>query len=597
MILGILSLMALALLFFADRASACTTVIVGKKASPTGRVIVGHNEDDGGRVIVRHGFVPAGLHAAGETLPAEEGCAAIPQARKTHGFYWSEMKAAAGGLTTADSMLNDQGVLIVSDSCADSKEDTADPSRLGEGGVGFNLRRIMAERASTAREAVEIAASLLDRCGYVSSGRAYTAADANEAWLLQVVSGRHYAARRVADDEAAFIPNCYTIHDVDPQDRENFILSPDLIDYAVQKGWYDPASGPFDFARAYQAESSWISPANAYRSAAGCSLLTRRNVDAGQPCPFAVKPPLPVGLEQVMEILRCHYEGTALDPQWARARFPGGTPHDKGIRRICTETTLESTVTLFGERPETTVCWTSFGRPCELPYVPLHPLCGALPGEIAAMENAAAELERHLTPDAALSSWNDGGWQKFRDFQNLFEMVYQEHEAEHSRWLWSFEEALIRSEAHLQAQTAPLYAAGRAQEAAAALADADAAALAQCLEALQCRRCSLREAKVAVQPSSFPMGSGETLTVSFELEEGRTPRESSLMLLLGGGCARADAIRVQTGSLSAEGRRWRFRVSAAELQKAGVPGIFDFWLGGRDTQGRSFGGGALVTIG
>ena len=169
-------------------------MIVGKGVAH-GAVIVGHNEDDGGRVIVV--TVCAGsLHAAGETLPAEEGCAAIPQARKTHGFYWSEMKAAAGGLTTADSMLNDQGVLIVSDSCADSNEDTADPSRLGEGGVGFNLRRIMAERASTAREAVEITASLLDPAATSASGRAYTAADRTKP-AAQVVSGRHYAARRV----------------------------------------------------------------------------------------------------------------------------------------------------------------------------------------------------------------------------------------------------------------------------------------------------------------------------------------------------------------------------------------------------------------
>ncbi|MCI7404778.1 MAG: C69 family dipeptidase, partial [Pyramidobacter sp.] len=79
-----LVILALALLIALPAAArACTTVVIGREASPTGHVIVGHNEDDGGRLVNRHGYVPAADHAPGETLPAEDGYALIPQAAHT----------------------------------------------------------------------------------------------------------------------------------------------------------------------------------------------------------------------------------------------------------------------------------------------------------------------------------------------------------------------------------------------------------------------------------------------------------------------------------------------------------------------------------
>lgn len=55
-------------------------------------------------------------------------------------------------------------------------------------------------------------------------------------------------------------------------------------------------------------------------------------------------------------------------------------------------------------------------------------------------------------------------------------------------------------------------------------------------------------------------------------------------------------IRPVAGSLRADGGRWTVRVKAVDLQKAGVPGTFDYWLGGRDQWGRSFGGRVFFTF-
>ena len=154
----------------------CTTVIVGKAVSKTGRVIVGHNEDSGGRVLHQQFYVPGGKHAAGEMLVAEPGRAQVPEAAETVTTYWSNMLQIDGS-SFDQGFANAAGVVLCSNG-GGSSFDGDDPDeaslKLKDGGVGFLLRRVIAERAHTAREGVEIAAKLLDEYGYFGSARNYT---------------------------------------------------------------------------------------------------------------------------------------------------------------------------------------------------------------------------------------------------------------------------------------------------------------------------------------------------------------------------------------------------------------------------------------
>ncbi len=62
---------------------------------------------------------------------------------------------------------------IASDGCPtreDSYDELVARGDITDGGIGYNLRRIVAQRARTAREGVKIAGELLDRFGYVDSG-------------------------------------------------------------------------------------------------------------------------------------------------------------------------------------------------------------------------------------------------------------------------------------------------------------------------------------------------------------------------------------------------------------------------------------------
>lgn len=586
---------ALALTLCAGQVFACFTAVVGKKVSPTGCVMVGHNEDDGGRLTVRHGYVPPASHAKDETLPAEKGRAAIPQIAQTAGFFWSQVKGAQGGMSNADAMLNDHGVVVVSNSCASSREDTKDASRLTDGGIEYNLRRVVAERASSAREGVKIVIDMLQRYGYAPSGRTYTIADKDEGWMVQIVSGKHYVAVRVPDDEVALIPNHYTVHSVSFDDP-NMIIPADLVSYAQSKGWYDPAQGPFDFAKAYQAEKSYMQDYNVLRQRAALSILLDRPF-TGEVLPFSVKPKGVVPAEKIKAMLRTHYEGTPNDAPWHRAQFPGAAPHDTTVRRVCTGSTVESTLWALAGRPELTTLWVAFGRPCTLPYVPLHPLA-AIPQEIGPMEDPAAALKAHLEPDRNYVAWRGDGWQKFRDFQSLFELLYEENfQAQQSR-LWNMEHFMSARNDELVAKAAALFAEKRDDEARKLLARRDAAELAQALKTMDELFEALRSVPVEIEPNAVEKAyDGQNVTLSFHLGSESVPAEETLLFGLGFCNARTQWASAVAGSLRERGRGWwSFEVKPDRLLKSlgDAAGRFECWLGGRDSLNRPFGGWCFI---
>ena len=150
---------------------ACSAILVGKKASSTGHVIASHNDDGSPSIRVRHAVVPA-----------RDG---------KLGFFWTEFKEPRGGVTPGDSMLNECGVLVFSNNGGfmdswmgrpGTLPDEGEYSAVTDGGVGFELRRTIAERAHSAREGVAVATNLLTRFGYNRASRIFAIADKDEAW-------------------------------------------------------------------------------------------------------------------------------------------------------------------------------------------------------------------------------------------------------------------------------------------------------------------------------------------------------------------------------------------------------------------------------
>lgn len=551
-----------------DYAMSCMTAIVGKSASATGRVMVAHNEDDGGRTKVRHAYVSAADWPEGEILPAEEGLAAIKQVPHTLGYYWSEVVGEAGGLTGADVFLNEKGVCVVSNNASGSREIQTDETRLKDGGIGYNLRRIVAERAKSAREALEIVIHLVETWGYAPSGRIYTVADANEAFMIQIVRGHHYVAARVPDDAIAVMPNHYTFHSL--SDVPEMVFSPDIVDYAREMGWYSPETdGEFDFARAYQDPAVYRTPVNILRQKFGTARLLGREWDEQKEgLPFCVRAERPVTGRDLMDFLSTHYEGTEYDERIG----PGGVPHGTGVRRICDSTTIEATVFLLSETPVETTAWISCGHPCQLPFVPYHPLT-YLPSGLSRIEDPLKARNGHLQNTPGALSHASDFWQKARDFEHLQEMLYEETAPE-----W---QSVKRA---LEADFAAQNRAATAPDEWRKTTDACLTLAAKAMDDFAESRFRL----IPVAPIA-PVNPAEALPVTVTFSSPTPIDESSLIFGMGGLKFR-DRYAAPTSLKKRADNLCEAEFPPTVLVPGVGPGRYEYFLGGKTQEGRPFAG-------
>lgn len=376
----------------------CFTILAGKNATQSGSVLLAHNEDDYGQQMVNFYKVKSREFTKNDSITLKNG-ARIPQKENRNAYVWLQIP----GLDFSDSYFNNQGVVIASDGCR-SREDQDD---LTDGGIGYWLRRMMAERASSARQAVKIGGRLVEKYGYYSSGRSYCVADTAEAWIMAVIKGRRWIARRIPDDHVAVIPNFYTIQNINLDDTLNYLASDDIIGYAKQRGWYDPeVDGKFNFRQVYGAGLDH--PSNVNRMGRGVNLLSEKQykIDAETKFPFSFKPGKKVNRHDLMNVLRDHYEDTELAADSLK------NIHTNKNRPICTQATKYGFVAqLSSQKPleKNTVMWLAPGRSCSMPPIPIY----------FSIQNFPAELQQFSTPQIALEN-------QYKEFENPYQ-----HNSEH----------------------------------------------------------------------------------------------------------------------------------------------------------------------
>ena len=188
---------------------------------------------------------------------------------------------------------------------------------------------------------------------------------------MEVTIGGLWVAERVPDDSFVVLANRFRIGEVDFKDSSRFLASPNLVEYAKKKGWYDPAQGPFDFQRAYGTVEDARSAYNTRREWRGNWLLSGKKFREEE-SPLTVVPAKKLGPRDIMALLRDHYEGTEYDLTKGHEK---GSPHRTTERTICRMTTDATSIAhLRGWLPPEIggVLWLSIGTPCSSVYVPYY---------------------------------------------------------------------------------------------------------------------------------------------------------------------------------------------------------------------------------
>ena len=410
------ALVGISLAAFALPSNACFTVIVGKKVSSTGEILVGHNEDNEMRIITSQYWVDPAMHEDGELIEFEPAAAKIPQVKKTLGFWWSQTLAPTG-YSFSDGFVNEKGVVVVSNNCNQTIEKG---EKINEGGIGYGIRRLIAERAVSARDGVNLAIDLVKKYGYFQEGRTYTIADANEAWQLVLLRGSRYVARKVQDDEIAFLANAINITNIDLKDTANVIASPDLIENAIKKGTYKPKDpknfSDFNLRKAYQLDERTSADWTKERVRVLLNYLTGKDFKDEHAFPMSMKLKNKVSAEQVRQMISGHSKHEVRDSGW----------YHQGMNDICNIGTYDSVVYVLRPNPLFTLAWRTNGRPSQQFYYPQYPLAGAAIGQNFMDPKTATTAQFHATPEQ-LSYRADRPLYTFLAMQNFLDWQHQDY--------------------------------------------------------------------------------------------------------------------------------------------------------------------------
>lgn len=179
------------------------------------------------------------------TIPGE--LTEIPQVEETYKYItmnYSEFAGFPPPLTNGG--LNEHQVAgrdIWSPSRAELVEMTPEPQT---GPQYSDLARIAMERATSAREAVEILGDIVDEQGFSTyGGNSHLFADEEEGWIMIQFAGGEglWVAERLGpDDVRVSFPGYIEEIPEDYQDDPDYMGSDNLISFAEEQGWYDPDS-------------------------------------------------------------------------------------------------------------------------------------------------------------------------------------------------------------------------------------------------------------------------------------------------------------------------------------------------------------------
>ncbi len=306
-----LILFTLILFIFVSDMFPCTSILVTKGASEKGAPMISYSCDGEFHPHLR--ITPAAKYKPGEMVEIRGWrgvLGKIPQVPETYKVIglMNEHQLAIGETTFGGrkELISNKGIFHY-----------------------YPLMRIALQRAKTAREAIIVMTSLVEKHGYRSEGESISIADKHEAWLLEIVGpgqdgiGAIWVAIKIPDGMVSATANMSRIHEFPLNDPENVLYSENVISFAVEHGYYDPEKdGNFSFSKAYNPPTEeqiryssrriWSIFRRTSPSMNISSKYSNGNTNL-KPYELYIKPDSKLNVRDVIALHRDHYENTKFD--------------------------------------------------------------------------------------------------------------------------------------------------------------------------------------------------------------------------------------------------------------------------------------------
>ena len=307
------SILSAAMLLASSGAFACSNLIVGKKASVDGSVMVSYNADDYG-MFGHLCHYPAGTHPKGSMRQIYDW---------DSGVYHGEIEEAPVTYNVIGNINEFQ--LSIGETTYGGREEMVDSTGILDYG---SLIYVTLQRAKTAREAISVMTSLVEKYGYNSEGETFSICDPNEAWIMEMQGtgagskGVVWVALRIPDDAICAHANQSRIGKFNMKDKKNVLYSKNVISYARKMGWFNGKDSEFSWKNTYAfpdfsgrrfCDARVWSFFNHYADGFDRYLPWALGKDKdAEDMPLWIVPNRKLSVADVENGMRDHYEGTAL---------------------------------------------------------------------------------------------------------------------------------------------------------------------------------------------------------------------------------------------------------------------------------------------
>lgn len=349
--------------------SACTTVLVGKKASIDGSTMIARNDDTFLPLTPQRFYVePANDHQEGEWVSNQNGFKA-PLPKKAYRYSLTPNVEVDKEGVYAESGFNEKNVAMsATESVYGNERALAFDPLVKDGLAEDSLQSMVLPYIDSARDGVKYLGDLIKKYGS-PEGNGVLFSDKHEVWYMEIVTGHHWVAQRIPDDAYAIAANQVAIQQVDFKDSDNFMYS-DGIQKFVKKYHLNTDKEGFNFRHIFGTDNEKDRHYNTPRVWFGQKYLNPEieQSPTSSDLPFICHTDHKISVEDVEYILGSHYNETPYDP------FSRGNEATKTLfRPISMNRTQNSHVLQIRndvDNNSNAIMWLCFGVPAFSPYVP-----------------------------------------------------------------------------------------------------------------------------------------------------------------------------------------------------------------------------------
>lgn len=346
-------LASLSLLLAVSTTEACTNFLITKGASADGSTMICYSADSH-TLYGELYFRPAADYPDGTMVNVYEW---------DTGKLLGQIKQALHTYSVVGNMNEHQ--LAIGETTYTGREELVDTSAIMDYG---SLIYMTLQRAKTAREAIKIIAELMAEYGYASTGESFSIADANEVWIMEMISkgpdfvtakektkknpkitdskGAVWVAVRIPDGYISGHANHARITTFPKEDMKASISSKnldkiftpsvevvyaqDVITFAREKGYFNGKDEEFSFSDTYApiydkdgkildygalrfCESRVWAGFRKVNKEIGTKYFDYVNGTSRERMPLYIKPEYKIAVKDVFNIMRDHFEGTPYD--------------------------------------------------------------------------------------------------------------------------------------------------------------------------------------------------------------------------------------------------------------------------------------------